>query len=107
MGSLNKNQLKLLIVFYQSTLTLSIEASAMFAGMSFLHPMFMIPAFGAFLLSAGTVITLLYKETSKQHEYYFYYNKGLSKSMLILSCVIGNIFIGIIFISIYLYAQHT
>src|ERR1700744_2254139 len=102
----SRDQLKLLFVFYKSTLTLSVASSVMFAGMSFLHPVFMIPAFGACFLSAGSAITLLYKETSKQNEYYFYYNKSIPKTALILTCIIGNIIIGLLFISIYIYVQH-
>jgi len=79
----------------------------MLAGLSFMNPVFMLFTFGIAFLSAGTLITLLYKETSKQHEYYFFYNMGLSKRSLFLTCIIGNLVIGGLFINIYLYAQHT
>jgi hypothetical protein len=78
----------------------------MLAGLSFMQPLFMLFAFGVCFLSAGTVITLLYKETSKQNEYYFFYNMGLSKKALLLTCALGNLFVGLIFIVIFIYAQH-
>lgn len=101
---LTKNQVKLLFVFYKSTLTLSIASSAMLAFLSFMNPVFMLLAFGICILSAGTVITLLYKETSKRHEYYFFYNMGLSRLTLLLTCALGNLIIGTAFIVIYIYA---
>jgi hypothetical protein len=102
-----KNQIKLLLIFYKSTLMLSVASSMMLAVLSFMQPMFMLFVFGACFLSAGTVITLLYKETSRQHEYYFYYNMGLSRQSLMLTCILGNLFVGILFISLYIYAQHS
>jgi hypothetical protein len=64
-------------------------------------------AFGFGFISAGTVISLLYKEISKQHEYYFYYNKGISKQTLILACVFTNLIIGMLLIIIGSYAKHS
>jgi len=95
---ITKNQFKLLAVFYISTLTLSVAPSVMLAGLSSMNPVFMLFSFGLAFFSAGTLITLLYKETSKQHEYYFYYNMGLSKKSLMLTCIIGNLIFGGIFI---------
>jgi hypothetical protein len=79
----------------------------MLACLSFMQPLYMLLVFGACFLSAGTVLTLLYKETSKQHEYYFYYNMGLGRRTLMASCALGNLLIGALFISIYIYAQHS
>jgi hypothetical protein len=93
MTILNRNKLKLLIIFYKSTLLLSIACGLMF-----------FIAFGFGFLSAGSVISITYKEISKQHEYYFYYNKGISKFTLILSCVVLNLAIGLSLIIIETYA---
>jgi hypothetical protein len=100
-----KNKLVLLGVFYKSTLTLSIAISALMATLSIFNIPGMLLVFGFCFLSAGTVISLLYKEMSKQHEYYFYYNMGLPKWSLILTCTIGNLLIGIILITLSAYAK--
>ena len=101
MTILNRNQLKLLVIFYKSTLLLSIACGVMLAALNF--NIFFV-AFGFGFLSAGSVISITYKEISKQHEYYFYYNKGISKFTLILSCILTNLIIGITLIAIGSYA---
>ncbi|WP_158990990.1 hypothetical protein [Mucilaginibacter sp. L196] len=99
-----KSQLKLVLVFYKSTLLFSIACGVMLGALNF--PLFFV-AFGFGFLSAGTVITLLYKEISKQHEYYFYYNKGITKQTLILTCILTNLVIGMLLIIIGSYAKHS
>jgi hypothetical protein len=99
-----KNQLKLLLLFYKSTLLFNIACGVILGAINF--QLFFV-AFGFGFLSAGTVISLLYKEISKQHEYYFYYNKGISKQTLILTCAIANLVIGILLIIIGSYAKHS
>ncbi len=91
MALLNKKQLTLLFVFYKSTLSLSLTTSALLAIIS---PDF-VTAFGICLLSAGTVISLLYHEISRQHTYYFYYNMGIPKWALILTCCCINVLAGL------------
>jgi NAD/NADP transhydrogenase beta subunit len=104
MTVLNRNQLKLLVIFYKSTLLLSIVCGVMLGAINF-NDFFI--AFGFGFLSAGSVISLTYKEISKQHEYYFYYNKGISKLILLLSCVLTNFIIGVLLIAIGSYAKHS
>ncbi len=96
----SKNKLRLLVVFYKSTLTLSIGISALMAAFSVFNIAGMLLLFGFCFLSGGTVVTLLYKELSKKHEYYFYYNKGISKWALAFTCITGNLLIGISLITI-------
>jgi cellulose synthase/poly-beta-1,6-N-acetylglucosamine synthase-like glycosyltransferase len=86
-----KNKFQLLAIFYKSTLTLSIGSSVLLATLA---PKLLI-AFSLLFVSAGTIVTLLYKEMSRQHEYYFYYNKSLTKPQLILTCITGNLIIGV------------
>jgi len=97
----NKVHIKLLLVFYKSTLLFSIVCGIALGALNF-HDFFV--AFGFSFLSAGTVIGLTYKEVSKQHEYYFYYNKGLTKKALITSCAFINLAIGVLIIVIGNYA---
>jgi hypothetical protein len=94
----------MLAVFYRSTLTLSIGISALIGAFGIFSIPSMLFAFGMCFLSGGTVVTLLYKELSKQHEYYFYYNKGIPKSWLFLTCASGNLIIGSLLITISVYA---
>jgi len=75
--------------------------------LKFMQPAFMLALFGVGFLSLGTAITLLYKETTKKHEYYFFYNMGLSKLSLILTCAIGNLIVGLLCIILFTYVQHT
>lgn len=100
-----RNKLILLTVFYKSTLLLSVLSSAAIS----IFRMFSVPdmmlAFGFCFLSGGTVITLLHKEGYKQQEYYFYYNKGISKPQLILTCIFGNLIIGLLLIALSSYAK--
>jgi len=97
----NRIHLKLLFIFYKSTLLFSIVCGIALAAMNF-HDFF--AAFGFSFLSAGTLISLTYKEISKQHEYYFYYNKGLTKKVIITTCILTNLVIGIFIIIIGNYA---
>ena len=103
---LTKNKVLLLTVFYKSTLSLSITCAALIAALSIFNIWAMLFAFGVCFLSGGTVITLLYKELSKKDEYYFYYNKGLTKLSLILTCATGNLIAGLLLIALSLYAKH-
>jgi hypothetical protein len=95
-----KNKLTLLVVFYKSTLLLSAITSTLMAVLAIFNIQNMLLLFGICFLSGGTVITLMHKEISKQHEYYFYYNKGIAKLPLLLTCILANLFIGIIIIII-------
>ena len=106
MYPITKNKLVLLVVFYKSTLILSIASSTLLACLNFFNVPAMLMAFGLCFLSGGTVISLLHKEMAKKDEYYFYYNKGLSKLTLILSCVTGNLIIGVSLITISIYAGY-
>jgi hypothetical protein len=101
----NKKKVKLLLLFYKSNLTLNISLSTIIAGFSFLHPLYMLFGFGVCFMSAGSLFSLLYKEISKQKEYYFYYNNSISKKTLYLICIIGNFIVGFIIITIFNYAK--
>jgi hypothetical protein len=105
MPLLARNKLVLLTVFYRSTLLLSVVSSATLAILKIFNIPDMLLMFGVFFLSGGTVITLLHKEGYKQHEYYFYYNKGIGKLPLILTCIIGNLLVGILVVTIALNAK--
>jgi hypothetical protein len=49
-------------------------------------------------MTGGFVLSIAYYEISKQKQYYFYYNKGLSKIHLYLSSFMINTIIGVLLI---------
>lgn len=87
-----KEKLCLYMIFYKSTLALSFSFSAMAGAFGGLHYFFFV--FGMSLMSGGTVLTLMYKEIVRPYEYYFYFNKGISKLQLFSCCSLLNLFIG-------------
>jgi len=53
------------------------------------------------VMTGGPLLSLLYKEISSKNEFYFYYNQGVSKVRLVISCMILNILVGLILIKIF------
>jgi hypothetical protein len=51
---------------------------------------------GLSFMSAGFLMSLLYQEQTHKTEYYFYYNKGISKLRLILVSGLLNVTLGLI-----------
>jgi hypothetical protein len=99
-----KVKLRLLAIFYKSTLTLSICFSVMISVFGLAGSLALIPRmFGFSLMTGGTLVSLLYKEITLKHEYYFYYNQAISKTTLIASCVLINFLIGSLLIIISAY----
>jgi len=52
-------------------------------------------------MTAGFLLSLFYFELTSKNEYYFYYNKGISKLRLISVTAAINVLIGSILIIIY------
>jgi hypothetical protein len=96
---------RFLIVFYKSTLTISLSVATLCAAFGlFISPRVLMTLFAIGLMTGGTALSILYKEITSKHEYYFYFNVSISKITLLLSCVIINGFIGVLVIwaSIYI-----
>jgi len=55
----------------------------------------------------GSLLSLFYKEISNKNEYYFYYNRGISKLSLIVTTMMSYILIGYLLINILHYAKHA
>jgi hypothetical protein len=92
-------KVRLFVVFYKSTLMLSISFAAVMSAFAMLSsPAIIIRMFGVSLMTGGTIVSLLYKETTLKHEYYFYYNQAISKTALLAVCILVNAFIGTFFI---------
>jgi hypothetical protein len=88
------HKLKLFTVFYKSTLTLSILFSITVAVIG--GKLGFITVFGIAFMTGGWVLSLYYKEVTHKNEYVYYHNMGITKSTLIISCILVNIIIGTI-----------
>ncbi|NOU47073.1 MAG: hypothetical protein HOO86_08430 [Bacteroidales bacterium] len=55
-------------------------------------------------MTGGPFLSLFYKEIAHKNEYYFYYNRGISKLNLIIVSMIANILTGIILLTAFVYA---
>ena len=72
--------------FYKSTIAVNLCVSlAIFAITQNIY------IFAASIVLFGPLCAFLYKEVVKPLEYYFYYNRGISKTKLIIFCLIVNI----------------
>lgn len=58
-------------------------------------------------MTGGPLISLFYKEVSRKNEYYFYYNRGISKISLIVVSLVFNALVGVILISIIQHAKFS
>ena len=84
---MNKSNLNLYRAFYKSTVILNICVSFVIA--------FVTGQFFAFFAisyaTLGLLAVFLYKEIAYPAEYYFYYNRGITKIKLIIFCFLVNI----------------
>ena len=72
--------------FYKSTIAVNLCVSlAIFAITGNIY------IFAASIVFFGPSFAFLYKEVVKPLEYYFYYNRGISKTKLILFCLTVNV----------------
>ena len=81
--------------FHKSTLIINWAISVGFS--MILLSLLSIPVMS---MTGGPLISIFYKEISRKNEYYFYYNRGISKIKLIVVSLILNVLVGIILISI-------
>ena len=96
MPNLLMKKIKFIYIFYKSTLLVNIAVSALLAIIGFAY---FFQIFSISFMTAGPILGLLYKEVTEYNQYYFYYNKGISKVSLILSCFVISAVIGtVIFI---------
>jgi len=91
------DRIKLFWEFHKSTMMINWSISIAFSVVMF--PLFftLLPIF---IMTGGPIISLFYKEISKKNEYYYYYNRNISKISLIAVSMILNLFTGIILIKI-------
>jgi hypothetical protein len=88
-------KLKLFSVFYKSTLSLSITFAALVAVMG---GRLFITVFGIAFMTGSWILSLYYKEQTRKNEYVYYQNMGITKSALVIFCILLNVLIGSFFI---------
>lgn len=96
----NMQNLRLYREFYKSTLLINWGASTALAILT-MSPL----AFPIVTMTGGTLISLFYKELTAKNEYYFYYNRGISKISLMLVSFSLNMLVGLMLIYIILKCQ--
>lgn len=105
-------KVKLYWTFYKSTLILNLASSVflsfiLFAGaqMTMKDPPHFIVIYTRCFMFGGPLICFYYKELSRKKEYYFYYNKGITKISLFITTLIICLLIGFLFLNILHYAK--
>jgi len=100
--------------YFKSTLVLNLASSVLFAYITFFFlkglpdppPPFPIIYIRS-LMYGGPLFCFLYKEISRKNEYYFYYNRGISKLSLWIVTITTYILTGTLLINILQYAKLT
>ncbi len=81
--------------FHKSTLIINWTFSIAFSMILF-SPL-LIPIVS---MTGGPLISIFYKEISRKNEYYFYYNRGISKLNLVAISLILNVLFGVVLLFI-------
>lgn len=85
--------LRLLLAFYRSTLALNWAFSLACAIMAIPQLPKVLPIS---LMTSGSLLSFYYKSLSRKSDYFFYYNRGISKMQLFLFTAVMNIIVGAI-----------
>ena len=96
---------RILFAFYVSTVHVCYAVSCVVALVALLVRIPFFVTFAISIATAGLFASLLYKEISHPQQYYFYYNRGISKMRLYAFCGIINMVIGTLILI--LHAQLT
>lgn len=95
MISLISNQprpmIRLLFTFYRSTLSLNWGFSLACAILVFVQFPKVLPIS---LMTAGSLLSFYYKNLSRKGDYFFYYNRGISKTQLFFFTILMNGLVG-------------
>ncbi|MDP2413199.1 hypothetical protein [Daejeonella sp.] len=86
------HKLKLFSVFYKSTLSLSIAFATLVAAIG--GRLGFITVFGIAFMTGGWILSLFYKEQTRKNEYFYYQNMGITKTALVIFCILLNVLIG-------------
>lgn len=80
--------------FYKELLSINVTISICLAVLT--HDGFGIYGFPFSFMSAGYLLSLAYFEVTKSNQYYFYFNKSLSRLYLFLSACFINAVLGLV-----------
>ncbi|GHU71635.1 hypothetical protein FACS189450_08000 [Spirochaetia bacterium] len=96
------NVIKLYFQFFKSTIVLNWSLSIALAVLGYIisGENTVIYSFALFLMSVGFIFSILIKEStfSNKDEYYFYYNFGITKIKLFITCELLNVILGLLII---------
>ena len=93
--------------FYKSTLTLNIIVSFVIALVVMVYGGNFFIVFAVSFMSSGLFAALFYKEINCPMEYYFYYNRSISKIKLVVFCLLANILPSALILTIVFYATSS
>lgn len=93
--------LRLLLIFYRSTLPLNWGFSLACA---ILVPVQLPKVLPVSLMTTGSLLSFYYKSLSRKGDYFFYYNRGIRKAQLLLFTVLANVILGVI---LYILLNHV
>ena len=108
MDSMKANDIRLCFQFYKSIFFINASSSLFFS--ITLYFMFKYPiasSYAMFSMSLGYIFSIIIKESgfSNKHEYYFFYNFGISKIKLFIICGFMNTIFSLLIIIGYFYAK--
>lgn len=83
------NQFRLYWEFHKSTLSINWAFSVV---LSVLSSVWLLPVLS---MTAGPLISFLYKEIARSNEYYYYHNRGISQVGLIAASLGLHVFTGV------------
>jgi len=91
------NRVQLFWEFHKSTLLINWGFSIAFAMVNVSIYFILLPIF---TMTGGPILSLFFKELSRKNEYYYYYNRNISKLSLIAGSTAFNLLTGWILIKI-------
>ena len=107
-------KLKLYWVFYKSTLVLNLGSSVLLSLVLLWNlkktvksPPSFVVLYRLCFIFGGLIFSALHKEITKHNDYYFYYNKGITKVTLYFTSTLFNIVFGACALLILHYAALT
>lgn len=89
--------------FYKSTLLINWVFSVAISVLVYPLFLFVLPIS---IMTGGPIISIFYKEVSRKHEYYFYYNRGITKVHLLVTTFLLNALTGLILLTVIGYVKH-
>lgn len=98
---LTRRKVNVVWTFYKSTLLVNVVCSSAIPFADFPDYLQFFPQlFGLSFITFGLLVSFIYKESVRRDEYYFYYNLHTSRLQLYLGCLVINIPIAVILITV-------